>query len=301
MGLLHSLVSHSLPLVPRPIVGRIAARYVAGEELESAIETVRGLNGQGLEATVAVLGEEVTMREEAISAVDETLHSLERIASEGLRSSISVKPTHLGVEIDETFGFDNLLRVVERAHGLGIEVTVDMEDHPWTDLTLRMVREAQTRFGNVGTVLQAYMRRTLDDIENNLPENEPRVRICKGIYIEPEEVAYQGFDEVRQNFLEAVDALFDKGVYTRIATHDRYLVDQVRERIRKRGLARDQYEFQTLLGVTETLRNELVAEGHLVRVYVPYGVDWYAYSIRRLRENPKIAIYVMKSMIGLEQ
>jgi proline dehydrogenase len=300
MGLLHSLVSLSLPLVPKPIVARVAKPYVAGDNLEAAIPTLEALNQKGIAATLALLGEEVTELGPAQHAVEEYVRILDLIAERGLDVSISIKLTLLGLKVDEEKCWYNLLQVVEAAHRHGNFVRVDMEDHPCTDATLRMVRETQAKYGNVGTVLQAYLHRTLDDIAHHLPEQDPRIRLCKGIYIEPEEIAYHGYDQIRAKFLEALDALFDRDVHVGIATHDRYLVDEARKRIRERSVPTDRYEFQTLLGVTEGLRDELVAEGHAVRVYVPYGADWYAYSVRRLRENPKIALYVMKAMLGLD-
>ena len=298
MAVVDALIAATLPLVPKPIVRRIASRYVAGEAREEAIGAVRALNERGLEVTLALLGEEVHRAERASAAVEEYVQVLDLIEREQLRANVSIKLTLLGLEIDEAMCEENLERVVQAAKAHGNFVRIDMEDHTCTDATLRMYRDAQERHGNVGTVLQAYLRRTLNDIANELPEQGASIRICKGIYVEPEKVAFQRFARIREKFLEALDALIDRDVYVAIATHDEYLIDESLRRIEDRALARDRYEFQVLLGVAEKRRTELVDAGHTVRVYVPYGADWYAYSVRRLRENPKIAWYVTKAMFS---
>jgi proline dehydrogenase len=289
---LRHLLGAVLPLIPKPIVRRVANRYVAGETLDSAIVKVRELNGRGFDATLALLGEEVTERATAEAAVDEYLEVLERLAPAGLRSGISIKLTLLGLKIEEAYCRANLIRVLEAAAAHEIFVRIDMEDHTCTDATLRLHAEMRERYANVGTVLQAYLRRTPSDIAA-LPE-AASIRLCKGIYIEPETVAHHDYEQVRREFVRDLELLFDRGARVAIATHDRYLVDAARTEIARRGLERG-YEFQTLLGVTESLRDELHAEGHRLRVYVPYGRDWYAYSVRRLRENPQIAVYVLKA------
>jgi proline dehydrogenase len=248
-------------------------------------------------ATLDVLGEEVHEREKATAAVDEYLRALERIDREKIDSNISIKPTMLGLKIDEGFCHENLGRIVEKAKGYGNFVRIDMEDHTTTDATLRIYRDLQARFGNVGCVLQAYMRRTLKDIDE-LPAEKPNVRICKGIYVEPRSIAWKGFDTIRANYIQALDKLISRGVYAGIATHDEYLTCAASALIDKHGLKHDQYEFQMLLGVDEELRRILIGAGHRLRVYVPYGADWYPYSIRRLRENPEVARHVLKAMLS---
>jgi proline dehydrogenase len=289
---LRHLLGAVLPLIPKPIVRRVANRYVAGETLDSAIAKVRELNGRGFDATLALLGEEVSERATAEAAVDEYLEVLERLAPAALRSGISIKLTLIGLKIEEAYCRANLIRVLEAAAAHDTFVRIDMEDHTCTDATLRLHAEMRERYPNVGTVLQAYLRRTPSDIAA-LPE-AASIRLCKGIYIEPETVAHHDYEQVRREFVRDLELLFDRGARVAIATHDRYLVDAARTEIARRGLERG-YEFQTLLGVTESLRDELHAEGHRLRVYVPYGRDWYAYSVRRLRENPQIAVYVLKA------
>jgi proline dehydrogenase len=298
LSLFTSLVVRTLPLMPRAVVWRVARRYVAGPALADAVVTVRRLNGEGAMATVDVLGEEVSERSKAEEALGEYLRVLEAIAAEKLDANVSIKPTMFGLKIDEAFCGTQIEQLVAAAHRQGTFVRIDMEDRTTTDATLRIYRRLHETYGNVGVVLQAYMRRTLADIDG-LPAQGANIRLCKGIYVEPPEVAYKGFDEVRANFLAALDRLLERGVYVGIATHDEYLVREALLRVRRHGLPRERYEFQMLLGVTDPLRRRLIVEGHRLRVYVPFGDDWYAYSLRRLRENPAIAGHVTRSMLGL--
>jgi proline dehydrogenase len=300
MSVFSRLVTTSLPLVPKFVVGKVAARYVAGTTRAEALATVRGLNQSGAMATLDLLGEEVRVADKATAAVDEYIRLLEEIASLGLDSNVSIKPTMLGLSISEALCRDNIERIVSAAHRLGNFVRIDMEDASTTDATLRMYRELFDRYGNVGVVLQAYMRRTLADIEA-LPEQNANIRICKGIYIEPRRVAWKGFDTVRLAYLAALEKLFRQNVYAAIATHDEYLVAGAIGLIDRYAVPRERYEFQMLLGVEETLRSILLTAGHRLRVYVPYGIDWYPYSLRRLRENPEIARHVMRAMLSPER
>ena len=297
MSAFNRVLVTTLPAVPKPIVGRVASRYVAGETLDDAVRVIRALNQEGAMATVDVLGEEVSEREKALAAVEENLRAFEAIHREGLDANVSVKPTLLGLKIDEGFCRDNIGRLAETAKQHGNFVRIDMEDHTTTDATLRIYRELQARYGNLGCVLQAYMRRTLKDIDE-LPAEKPSVRICKGIYVEPRKIAWKGYETVRANYLNALEKLLVRGVYVGIATHDEYLACAASALLDKHGIARDRYEFQMLLGVDDELRRILLAAGHRLRVYVPFGQDWYPYSMRRLRENPEVARHVMRAMLS---
>jgi len=298
MSLFTSLVVRTLPLMPRALVWRVARRYVAGPTLADAAATVRRLNGEGTMATVDVLGEEVSERARATAAVEDYLRVLASIASEKLDANISIKPTMFGLKIDEGFCREQIERLVAAAHAQGTFVRIDMEDRTTTDATLRIYRELHERYGNVGVVLQAYMRRTLGDIAE-LPIAGANVRICKGIYVEPRDVAWKGFDTVRAAYVAALDKLLAQGVYVGIATHDEYLVAAAAALLDRHRAPRERYEFQMLLGVEDELRKILVAAGHRLRVYVPFGEDWYLYSLRRLRENPAIAGHVTRAVLGL--
>jgi proline dehydrogenase len=297
MSVFNRLLVTTLPLVPKPIVGRVASRYVAGETLDDAVRVIRTLNQEGAMATVDVLGEEVSEREKALAAMEENLRVLAAIEREKLNANVSVKPTLLGLKIDEGFCRDNIGRLAEAAKAQGNSVRIDMEDQSTTTATLRIYRELQGRYGNVGCVLQAYMRRTLADIDD-LPAEGASVRLCKGIYIEHRKVAWKGYETVRANFVYALEKLILRGVYVGIATHDEYLACAATGLLDKHGVPRDRYEFQMLLGVDHELRRILLAAGHRLRVYVPYGRDWYPYSMRRLRENPEVARHVLKAFLA---
>jgi proline dehydrogenase len=297
MRLMSRLVVATLPLVPKFIVGKVAARYVAGETRQDAMDQVRQLNTLGAMATVDVLGEEVTERSKAEAAVEEYIGIFDTIQELGVDANVSIKLTMLGLKIDEAFCLANVDRIAAAAAAHGNFVRLDMEDHTCHDATLRIYHQLQQRHGNLGVVLQSYMRRAHQDIAE-LPAEGASVRLCKGIYIEPREVAWKGREVVQLNFLSLLDKLFQQGVYVGIATHDEYLICGASALIDRYGLSREQYEFQMLLGVDEQLRDLLLAAGHRLRIYVPYGVDWYRYSLRRLRENPEVAGHVMRAMLS---
>ena len=287
-----------LPAVPRPLVQKLSERYIAGPELKDARETVRRINAEGKLATVDVLGEEITNEDEAaaiVRAYQDVFADIEHCA---LDANVSVKLTALGLNLDYDVCRANLAVVVEDAASRGNFVRIDMEDSSTTDDALRLYRDLREQGrDNVGVVLQAMLRRTDDDIAA-LADLKPSVRLCKGIYVEPPELAYQDFDEVRASYVRALEALLDAGSYVGIATHDEWLLDESRRLVAERGLSRDRYEFQMLLGVRPALGDELVREGHRLRIYVPFGRHWYAYSLRRLQENPKIAGYIAADTLG---
>jgi proline dehydrogenase len=286
-----------LPAVPRPVVRRISERYIAGTELADACRVVRRLNDVGKMATIDVLGEEITEQDEALEIAREYDRVFDAIEHEGLDSNVSVKLTGLGLKLGYEFCRENLGALVRAEAGSNF-VRIDMEDSSCTDDTLRLYRELrQDGLDNVGIVLQAMLRRTLDDV-NSLAPLGLNVRLCKGIYVEPPEIAFQDFHEVRDNFVRALEALLEAGAYVGIATHDEWLIDEALRLIEERGLGRDEYEFQMLLGVQERLGDRLVRDGHRLRIYVPYGRHWYSYSLRRLQENPKIAGYIAADTFG---
>jgi proline dehydrogenase len=292
VALLDRAIVRVLPAVPRRVVRRLSERYIAGSTLAEACRVVAGLNRGGKMATIDVLGEEITRREEASALLAEYEDVFETIEREELDSNISVKLTGLGLKLDRDFCRDNIAELVVEAAKRGNFVRIDMEDSSTTTETLEIYRELRERgLDNVGVVLQAYMKRTLADIAS-LRDLRPNVRVCKGIYVEPPEIAFQEFETVRIGFVDAVEALLDAGAYVAVATHDEWVIGEALTLIEKRGLAPEQYEFQMLLGVRSELGDELVREGHRLRIYVPFGRQWYEYSIRRLQENPKIAGYI---------
>jgi proline dehydrogenase len=292
VALLDRAIVRVLPAVPRPVVRKLSRRYIAGSTLVEACRVVSELNEKGKMATIDVLGEEITGREEATALLAEYEDVFGTIEREGLDSNVSVKLTGLGLNLDHEFCRDNIAELVREAAKRDNFVRIDMEDSSTTTETLELYRELRGQgLDNVGIVLQAYMKRTLTDIAD-LADLRPNVRVCKGIYVEPAEIAYQEFDTVRMNFVEAVGALLDAGGYVAVATHDDWVIGEALALIDERGLAPDQYEFQMLLGVRPELGDELVREGHRLRIYVPFGRQWYEYSLRRLQENPKIAGYI---------
>jgi proline dehydrogenase len=287
-----------LPAVPRPVVQKLSARYIAGPELKDARETVRDLNAEGKVATIDVLGEEITTEEEAAAIVRAYLDVFADIQRCGLDSGVSVKLTGLGLKLGHDICRENLRTVVQDAASRGNFVRIDMEDSSTTDETLQLYRELrEDGHDNVGVVLQAMLRRTLSDVAE-LAELKPSVRLCKGIYLEPADIAYQDYEAVRASYVRALEALLDAGCYVGIATHDEWLLGEGRRLVAERGLARDDYEFQMLLGVRPDRGDELVVEGHKLRIYVPFGRHWYEYSLRRLQENPRIAGYIAADTVG---
>jgi proline dehydrogenase len=292
VALLDRAIVRVLPAVPRPVVKRLSQRYIAGASLEDAVAVVKALNEAGKMATIDVLGEEITRREEATALLAEYEDVFETIEREELDSNVSVKLTGLGLNLDHEFCRENVAELVREAAARANFVRIDMEDSSTTSETLEIYRELRGEgLENLGVVLQAYMKRTLTDVAE-LAELRPNVRVCKGIYVESPDVAFQEFETVRLNFVEAVSSLLDLGAYVAVATHDDWVIGEALALIEERGLAPTAYEFQMLLGVRPELGDELVREGHRLRIYVPYGRQWYEYSLRRLQENPKIAGYV---------
>ena len=286
MALLDRAIVRALPAVPKTVVRRLSARYIAGPELADARRVVAELNAAGKLATVDVLGEEITHADETRAITRAYLEVLDAIDADGLDANVSVKLTGLGLEVDPVLCRANLTAIAER----GTFVRIDMEDSTTTDATLDLYRELRAEgLGNLGVVLQATLCRTEDDARALAGAN---VRLCIGIYIEPPEISYRDFDEIRASYVRALETLLDGGCYVGIATHDEWLVEEGLRAVRKRGLDPGEYEFQMLLGVRPQLGDRLVREGHRLRIYVPFGRQWYEYSLRRLQENPKIAGYV---------
>ena len=292
MALLDRALVRLLPAVPKPVVRRVSSRYIAGEELSDAVRVVRQLNAEGKLATIDVLGEEITNADEARAIGDAYRDSLDAFEREQLDSNVSVKLTALGLKLGYELCRENLEAVVAHAAERGNFVRIDMEDSSTTEETLRLYRELRAAgHENVGIVLQARLKRTLDDVAA-LAGLRPNVRLCKGIYLEPAEIAYREFDAIRVSFVQVLHALWDAGCYVGVATHDEWLLEEAKRGVDARSLGRDEHEFQMLLGVRPALGDELVREGRRLRIYTPFGRQWYAYSLRRLQENPKIAGYI---------
>ncbi len=298
MTLLDRAIVRMLPAVPKPVVRFFSSRYIAGATLAEAVGAVRRLNGAGKLATVDVLGEEITREEEARTIAQAYRDVFAEIGRRGLESNVSVKLTALGLDLSYDLCRENLGSVVREAAGHGNFVRIDMEDSSTTDDTLRLYRELrEAGHDNVGVVVQAYLRRSLADV-HELGDLRPNVRLCKGIYVEPPTLAFSDDEAVRASFVGCLEALLDHGAYVGVATHDEWLIGQALRLIAERGLAKDEYELQMLLGVREERADELVADGHRLRVYVPFGEHWYAYSLRRLQENPAMAGTIARATAG---
>lgn len=298
MELLNKLLVATIPLVPRPIVRKFANRYIAGEEIGDAVATVRQLNREGARATVDVLGEHISRREEATAARDAILDVLDAIDRERLDSNVSIKLTQLGLQMDRDFCAANVGAIVERAAAIRNFVRIDMEDSSTTDDTLRVYRRIRQTHANAGIVLQAYLRRTEQDAVALIGEGIGHFRLCKGIYIEPAEIAFKGREEINANFLRVLRTMLDRKAYVGIATHDTALVEGSYRLLREMGIPKDRYEFQMLLGVRPDLRRRILSDGHPLRVYVPFGRSWYQYSIRRFKENPQVAGHVLQALFS---
>jgi proline dehydrogenase len=298
VSLLDSALVRLLPAVPKPVVQLFSSRYIAGATLQEAADCVRELNLGGKMATVDVLGEEITREEETREIAQAYRDVFAAIHDAQLDSNVSVKLTALGLGLSYDLCRENLLDVVGTAAGYGNFVRIDMEDSSTTDDTLRLYRELRDGgHDNLGVVLQARLRRTLDDVQA-LADLRPSVRLCKGIYLEPGTIAFTEYEAVRANFLRCLDALFAAGCYVGVATHDEWLIEESLTRISSRRLGSLEYELQMLLGVREDRRDELVEQGHRLRVYVPFGEHWYRYSLRRLQENPAMAGTIARATAG---
>ena len=296
MSLLNKLVVAAMPLIPKAVVGRVARRYIAGTTLADGVATVRRLNTNGMMSTMDLLGEDVTDAAEANEVRENILPILKAIHQNSLKSNVSIKPTQLGLSIDRQLCYANLRTILGEARNLENFVRIDMEDARTTDATLELYRKLRADgFSNTGVVIQAYLHRSESDVRALVKEGA-NIRLCKGIYNESPSIAFKGRQEIQRNYLKLLQIILEGGRHAAIATHDDALLDGASELITKLGLKPEQYEFQMLLGVREARRDQIVRDGHRLRVYVPYGEQWYAYSTRRLKENPSMAWYITKAI-----
>jgi len=295
MNLLNPIIKATLPLVPKPIVRRIAKPYIAGETLPELVSVVQELNNDRFIVATSILGEFVTEVKDAEEAVQQYQEVLTEIKDLKLESNIHIKLSHFGLKLDKEVCYNNLINILKTAADCGNFVRIDMEDSTCTDDTLAIYKRAREKFENVGVVIQACMKRSNEDIDS-LKAMKANVRICKGIYIEPPEIAYNDREIVRQNYSTLLKDLLGAGCYVGIATHDKWLVDDAFQTIEELALDHSQYEFQMLYGVDPQLRQMIRDAGHRMRVAVPFGPSWYPYSIRRLRKNPTVARYVLQAL-----
>ena len=300
MSVINNIIVSAVKLMPKSVVGFFSRKYIAGESLDSAVSLVKDLNAKGIYATLDVLGESVTNEEEAIRAFNNAMKIFDAIVEYNLKANLSIKPTQLGLSFDEQFACEQIQKLVKRASEIDNFVRIDMEDSPYTDATINVYKSIFENLSNVGIVLQAYLKRSYNDtvILNKIGTN---YRICKGIYVEPVSRAYKDKQVIRDNFLKMLESMFKNGNYVGIATHDEYLIDSAYRMIKELNIPNDKFEFQMLLGVREDLRNKINNDGYKIRIYVPFGEDWYAYSIRRLQENPQMAGYIVQNIFSFKK
>ncbi len=297
----NKLIASILPYLPKKFIWIFSRAYISGVTMADAIRSSKELNAQGVRVTLDVLGEFIKSLDEAEENKQEYLDLIGETQRNGINGNYSLKPTSFGLLIDKDVCYTLMREIVAKAASFNNFCRIDMEDSPCTDLEIELYRKLHAEFPkNVGLVVQAYLKRTYSDLENMLDMNSPEIptnyRLCKGIYIEPAEIAYKKYEEINQHYLENLEFMFKNRIYAGIATHDKPLIEGAYELIRKYNVPKNMYEFQMLYGVTPKLRQSIVDGGHVMRVYVPFGERWFGYSTRRLKENPKIASHIIKAL-----
>lgn len=297
----NKLIAAILPWFPKKFVWIFSRPYIAGETMADAIKVSKDLNSKGIKVTLDVLGEFISSLDEAEANKAEYLHLIDESIKAGIDGNFSLKPTSFGLLLDKEVCYRHIREIVAKAASYNNFIRIDMEDSPCTDLEIELFRRLKAEYpANVGLVLQAYLKRTYSDIESMLDLNSNEVplsyRLCKGIYVEPAAIAFKKYEEINSNFLADLELMFKNKVYAGIATHDKPLVDGAYELIKKYSVPKNMYEFQMLYGVTPALRQSIVDAGHIMRVYVPFGKEWFGYSTRRLKENPKMASHIIKAV-----
>ncbi|WP_300457663.1 proline dehydrogenase family protein [Desulfobacula sp.] len=294
---LNTLIAQLLPMIPKSLVGIFAKQYIAGETLGQALDNIKALNDLKISATLDFLGEDPKNRADCQAAVAVYKHAIQEIHRQQLNSGVSLKPSHMGLKIDKLFCFDNLYDLLSHARKYTVFIRIDMEDVTLKEDTIDLYLKLKQEFENVGMVMQAYLRSAIDDM-NRMIEQRANVRICKGAYYwEDRKIAYKDMRIINSSFTYLLEKLFLNHCFTGIATHDERLVFEAIKCIDKLGVSKGNYEFQMLYGVQENLRNIIRDHGHPIRVYVPFGKEWFAYAIRRLKENPKMVSYIFTNGI----
>ena len=298
MKLINYLIIQIIPFLPKVFVRLVASPYIAGITDDEMLINVQKLNNKGYDVAIDILGEHVTTEQEATEITERYANLYDRIASQRLNANLSIKLSHIGQDLGYDVVKKNLMILVSAAKKHNNFLRLDMENSPYTSETINLYKKAFEDYSNVGIVLQAYMHRSKDDLDK-LANEKFNVRICKGIYIESEDIAYRDYQKIRDNYIVLVQQALIKGAYVGIASHDEYLIDKLYLWIKENQIPTTQYEFQILHGVPmEKKLQQLIKEGNKVRVYVPYGDNWYDYSIRRLKENPKMAGYIIKNILS---
>lgn len=299
--MINKIISHILPYMPKKLVWVFSKEYIAGETIDEAIEVAKKLNEEGIMTTIDVLGEFIKNLDEAEANKQEYLGVIEKAEAAKVDGNYSLKPTSFGLLINKEVAYQHIREIVAKAASYNNFVRIDMEDSPCTDMEIEIFRKIKAEFpDNVGLVLQSYLKRTHQDIKNlrdiHSEEKPLNFRLCKGIYVEPEEISYQKYEDINEHFLEDLELMFQEKMYPGIATHDKPLIDGAYNLIEKYKIPKDKYEFQMLYGVTPALRKSILELGHRLRVYVPFGKQWFGYSTRRLKENPAMASVIIKAI-----
>lgn len=299
MHFLNKLIVSFVKLMPNSIVWIFSKRYIAGENLGDAVNLVKSLNEKGIYATIDVLGEAIKNKDEALEDKNKCLEVLDAIKNNNLMANLSIKPTQVGLGLGEEFAYKQVSELMEKAKEINNFLRIDMENSPYTDSTFRLYRRLREKYNNVGVVIQSYLKRSYNDV-GELNKLNTNYRLCKGIYIEPVEIAYKDKQKIRENYIKILEEILKEDNYVGIATHDEYLINESYKLIKELNIPKDKFEFQMLLGVREDLRDKINTDGYKIRIYVPFGKDWYKYSIRRLQENPQIAGHIVKNLFGIK-
>ena len=299
--MLNRMIAYIVPHMPKKLVWVFSKRYIAGETIEQGLLASKLLNEQNIEVTIDLLGEFIDSLEQAEDNKNQYIEIINRFTAEEIKGNFSLKPTMFGLLIDEEKCYRHIREIVQLAARKNSFVRIDMEDSRCVDAEIKIFKKLRSEFpAHAGLVLQAYLKRTFNDLQElnklNTDKHPLNFRLCKGIYVEPEKIAYKGYDEVREHFLKDLEYMFQQNMYAGIATHDKYIIENAFRLIEKYNVSKNMYEFQMLYGVTPELRQMIIERGHLMRVYVPYGKHWFNYSTRRLKENPKMAQHIIKAL-----
>jgi proline dehydrogenase len=299
--MINRLIASILPFMPKRLVWIFSKKYISGEFLSDALLESEKLNAEGCSVTIDVLGEFVSKLSDAESFKLQYIYAIEQFSSRNIKGNVSLKPSMFGLLLDKEACYNNIREIVLTAVKYNSFIRIDMEDSTCTDDEIVLFNRLKAEFPHqVGLVVQAYMRRTLDDIKflakSHSVSTPLNFRLCKGIYVEDKSIAYKGYQEVRDHFLEDLEFMLKSDIYVGIATHDHYLVEQSILMIERLNISRERYEFQMLYGVNPNLRQSIVRKGHPMRVYVPFGTHWFSYSTRRLKENPNMVWHIVKAI-----
>ncbi|HAM09299.1 MAG: proline dehydrogenase [Bacteroidetes bacterium GWE2_41_25] len=290
-----------LPWFPKKFIWIFSRPYISGETIEDALRVSANFNHRNIRVTLDVLGEFITTLEEADANKKEYLNLIDISHKSNINGNFSLKPTSFGLLLDKEVCYEYIREIVAKAASYNGFIRIDMEDSPCTDMEIELFRRLKNEFpGNTGLVLQSYLKRTHKDIENMMEihnsSNPLNFRLCKGIYVEPEAISFKKYEEINSHYLDDLEFMLKNQIYVGIATHDKPLIEGACRLIERYKVPKNMYEFQMLYGVTPKLRDKIVADGHNMRIYVPFGKKWFSYSTRRLKENPKMASHIIKAI-----